>query len=84
MNGKGVKLLEMMEWVDLALMLEIDYDVIKSIKKEYTGEDRCKEMFRHWLDGEACMPLTWGRLIQALEDLELSTLVENLRSALGK
>ena len=74
-----------MKWEDLALFLEFDYDVIKIIRdnnKRDTCVEACEEMLHRWLEGEACQPVTWGRLIEAIRDAELDTLARRIEELL--
>ena len=54
-------------------------DVIQHDTLQFGCEESCHETFRRWLSGEACQPITWERLIQALEDAEHSKLAAQLR-----
>ena len=72
-------------WEDLALLLEFDYGVIKIIRedtKHDTCVKSCEEMLYRWLEGEACQPVTWGRLIQAIRDVELDTFARRIEKLL--
>ena len=42
----------------------------------------CQEMLHRWLEGEACQPVTWGRLIEAIRDAELDTLARKIEELL--
>ncbi len=74
------------KWDELALLLEFDFCVIGLIRENNRGRDAiaercCQDLFRRWLDGEACQPVTWGRLLEAIKDLEnhrLATEIEEL------
>ncbi len=70
-------------WERLALRLEFDHCVIATIKENFSGRDRriercCQDMLCRWLDGEACQPVTWGRLVQALREIEMGILAEEV------
>ena len=66
----------------VALALRFDYSVIRSIERDslHVTEDACEEMFERWLNGEACEPVTWERLVQALDEAEHATLARKVWS----
>ncbi len=62
-------------WEELALVLEFDYSVIKFIRHDhYSSVKACQEIFCLWLEGKGCQEVTWRRLIEALKDIERSSL----------
>ena len=72
-------------WEDLALFLDFNYDVIKIIRDDNKHEScvkACQDMLHRWLEGEACHPITWGRLIEAISDAELATFARKLKEFL--
>lgn len=71
-------------WKKLASILLFDHNVLEAIEKDthYRNEEACQETFRRWLNGEACQPVTWGRLVQALEDAQRRTLANEVRKRL--
>ena len=74
------------DWEKLALRLEFDHPVIETIKDNNSGRNErnewsCQDMLRRWLDGGACRPVTWERLVEAIRDIprdRLATEVEEL------
>ena len=74
------------DWEKLAYRLEFDHNVIETIKDNNSGrnernERSCQDMLRRWLDGEACQPVTWKRLVGAIRDIpndKLATEIEEL------
>ena len=71
------------DWTKVALCLEFDSSVIRVIEYDYPHmtERACEEMFERWLSGEACQPITWKRLIQALNDAEHGVLAQKLKKS---
>ena len=82
MGDKQLKVVESVaaDWKQLGLVLEFKYSVLKAIEKDnrFICEDCCFEVLHKWLSGEACQPITWERLIEALRDLELKALASKL------
>ncbi len=75
------------KWEELAMLLEFDYCVVKVIRENNRGRDAmtercCQDMFCRWLDGEACQPVTWERLVQAIRDLPNDTLATDIETLL--
>ena len=73
------------DWKMLALILQFDHNVIEAIKDDNRGinEKCCQDMLRRWLDGEACQPVTWERLVEAIRDIpreKLATEIDQLLS----
>ena len=68
------------DWENLGLALEFDFDVIKSIEIDALckTEKCCRELLNRWLNGEACQPVTWKRLIEAISDAERGELASEL------
>ena len=70
------------DWEELALLLEFDHNVVETIKEDNRGvEKSCRDMLRRWLDGGACQPVTWERLVEAVRDIprdRLATEIEEL------
>ena len=68
------------DWKKLGLALEFDHKVLKAIEKDarFIVEDSCVELLSKWLDGEACHPVTWRRLIEAVKDAGHSKLAAQL------
>ena len=68
------------DWQQLGLALHFDHNLIRSIERDNPLRTRecCLDLLGRWLNGEACQPITWARLIQALKDAEHSTLARKL------
>ena len=86
-GDKNLKIIQKVgvSWRDVAYALEFDDDLVKNIEHNTLNKDcvaACYETFRRWLRGEACQPLTWGRLIEALKDAERDTLARELEHML--
>ncbi len=68
------------------MMLEFDHNVVRTIKQNNSGKDEkiessCQDMLGRWLDGKACQPVTWGRLVEAIRDIPrdmLATEIEDI------
>lgn len=75
------------EWKFFGCLLDFDVDgtVLKLIEAEYRGHPIvcCQEMFQKWLKGSGRQPVTWGLLIELLEDTEHKRLVDQIKEALG-
>ena len=75
------------DWEKLASRLQFDYKVIRTIKEDNSGHEErteasCRDMLRRWLDGEACEPVTWERLVEAIRDIPLDTLATEIKQLL--
>ena len=73
-------------WYYLGIQLFDSQDIgkLQSMKKEYkTLEDRCTEMFSHWLDTEK--NATWKNLIEGLKSrcVNLPNVARNIEKLLG-
>ena len=71
-----------MDWTRLACIgLEFDDSVIQTIEYDYPHmtERPCEEMFRRWLRGEGCQPVTWERLLEGINDSEYGELARKIR-----
>ena len=78
-GGEKVRVVQevAVHWKDLAMALRFDYSLIKIIREDNKHDscvEACEDMFHRWLEGEACQPVTWERLIEALKDIDQSTL----------
>ena len=77
------------DWESLALLLDFDYNTIKIIREDNSGrnektERSCQDMLCRWLNGEACKPITWEKLIEAIRDIprrKLASEIEQLLTA---
>ena len=75
------------DWENLALLLEFDNSVIRIIRENHSGrneriERSCQDMLHRWLDGEACQPVTWKRLIEALRGISNNKLAREIEQLL--
>ena len=72
------------DWKNLGLALMFDYDVIKAIERDshFQTEDSCRELLHRWLKGEACRPVTWKRLVEALTESHNAQLALDLKRLL--
>ena len=75
------------DWEKLALRLEFDHNVIRTVKENNSGKDEriessCRDMLCRWLDGEACQPVTWERLVEAIRDIPRDTLATEIEDFL--
>ena len=81
-GGNQVKVLQTVaaDWKKLGLALEFDRNVLKAIERNahFIVEDSCLELLCRWLDGKACRPVTWSRLIEAIKDAQHSKLATQL------
>lgn len=73
-------------WHKLATFLEFEDAIVQTIQRDKLGscEECCRETLRRWLREEACRPVTWERLIVALDDAEKGELAEQLQNHLVK
>ena len=72
------------DWKKLGLLLEINYDVLQTIAKNNAFHmDCCLEVLQKWLNGCACHPITWERLIEALKDADYLRLASDLEKLLS-
>ena len=81
-GDKHLKVVESVgvKWKKLGLLLQFDYDVIETIENDARSqtEECCLKLLNRWLKGEACHPVTWERLIEALRDAEHAKLASQL------
>lgn len=86
-DGQQLKVIQNVgvDWKYLGLNLQFDHNMLKTIEKNahFITEDSCLELLSRWLDGETCQPITWARLIQALKDIEHSTIATQLEKLLS-
>lgn len=72
-----------MDWIQLGIALEFDFNLIQAIEgsNHYRVDKCCLDLLNRWLNGEACQPITWARLIEALfkaKHANLASELENL------
>ena len=75
-------------WQKLGDLLEFDNSGTKLelIKSTYPAnpEACCRDMFRHWLNGNGVRPCSWRKLIELLKDCHHKVLAEEIQDALEK
>jgi len=81
-GGRQVKIVETIayRWQDVALALYFEGSVIASIKESTFSnvEEGCRRMLDRWLEGGCHEPVTWKRLVEALQDAGFRKLAESL------
>ena len=90
LKGKGEKKLRIIdavasEWEELAIALGFDGNVINYVKKDYIHDSKgaCSKILRLWLENEdehLKGPISWSILLQCLDDIEYSSLSNEIRS----
>ena len=75
------------DWEKLAYRLEFGHAVVRTIKENNSGkeervESSCRDMLCRWLDGGACQPVTWERLVEAIRDIPRDTLATQVEELL--
>ena len=85
-EGKKIKIIETVasKWQILGDQLEFDergskLDLIKT-KHPSDPVECCREMFKHWLNGNGVRPCSWRKLIELLEDCDFEVLAEQVNS----
>ena len=85
---KKVKIVETVapKWQRLGDQLEFDErgSQLDLIKAKYPNDpvECCREMFKHWLNGNGVRPCSWRKLIQLLKDCDFEVLAEDVNSVL--
>ena len=71
-------------WRPLADLLGFDPSITSAIDGKHKGEPElcCRELFTRWLEGETGSAPSWDDLLEALDDLRLKVLADDLRSKL--
>ena len=81
-RGKKLKLIKRVaaNWEDVATRLHFPGYTIKAISRDcqHQSDQACRSMFTRWLDGEGRKPITWGTLIDALNETDLSSVAQEL------
>ena len=74
------------KWRSLADLLGFDPSVTSAIDAKHRGDPElsCHEVFKRWLEGGTGSAPSWDDLLEALDDLGLKVLADNLRSKLHK
>ena len=61
------------------------YHDIEKIKVDTTSADKaCLSVFTLWLEGKTRRLVSWEALVECLEDADLSSLADNIRSVWGR
>ena len=86
-EGEKVEIIKSLtpQWRQLGLLMDFDKDgrTVDLIETEYQMKGQtvcCQEVFKLWLKGPDA---TWGNLIELLMDCEQTSLVEQVKDALG-
>ena len=86
-SGGKIRIIETVtpKWQKFGDQLEFDRSGTKLavIKATHLTDPEacCRDMFRHWLDGNGVRPCSWRKLIELLEDCDLDDLAAGVRSA---
>ena len=73
-------------WRDVGLLLDFDptgnpLNLIQS--KEQGPLPCCQALFQYWLEGNGVKPITWGKLVEILEDSDFVTLADQVKLAIS-
>ena len=85
-EGKKIKILETVapRWQRLGDQLEFDEcgSKLDLIGTKYPNDPEacCREMFKHWLNGNGVKPCSWRKLIELLENCDFDVLAEQVNS----
>ena len=74
------------KWKEIAFALEFDHHVVERIKYDTQMKgcvESCREVFSLWLKREACQPVTWRRLVSALNVINFGVLASKLDQSLS-
>ena len=73
------------KWERLATRLHFESHDVSRIRKDYhlRSFDACQTVLIEWLDGRGRQPTTWGTLIKALKEADMSELASDLELALS-
>ena len=90
-KGERVNIIESLapQWKQFGLCLDFDRTgrQLDLIEAENAHESHrvvacCREMFKHWLEGNGVQPVTWRTLIELLDHCNELFLVEQIEDAL--
>jgi hypothetical protein len=71
-------------WQNVAAMLHFEgHDISRIKQNERQAEDACRTVFIEWLEGKHRTPVTWGTIVQALNEAEQGELAKELKEALN-
>ena len=73
-------------WEKFSLRLQLRRETISTINKDnpQRAGDACQAMFNTWLNGEGRKPVSWGTLISALNEADLSEHAKVLGDIIGQ
>ena len=87
-KGERVNIIEYLapQWKQFGLCLDFDrtgrqLDLIEA-EQSHRAVACCREMFKHWLEGNGVQPVTWRTLIELLDHCNERFLVEQIKDAL--
>lgn len=69
------------DWEKLALALHLRGEIIRE-QSQFQAETACHNILQRWLNGEGRQPVTWGTLVDGLEDIGYGTLAGYLTKEL--
>lgn len=71
------------KWKELAISLGVDYSLVKSIEYSKSNcKDCCIEILNEWLEARTRIPVNWGTLITALQEVQLNFAAKELKLVL--
>ena len=70
------------DWEKLALALHLRGEIIRE-QSQFQVEAACHNILQRWLNGEGRQPVTWGTLVDGLEDIGHGTLAGYLTKELN-
>ena len=81
-HGKKLELIKHIagKWERVATRLHFPPETIEVTTRDYCHQcdAACRSMFTRWLNGEGRKPITWGTLIIALNEADLSSVAQEL------
>jgi len=82
-SGRQVRVIEEVcaDWEKLSLALRFHVGIIRAAQQNhhFQVEQACRTILQRWLGGEGRHPVTWGTLIECLDDIGHCTLASDLR-----
>ena len=85
-QGRVVKVISKAahKWKQLATRLHFDFCDIECIDRDCPLHqvDACRQVVGEWLSGKGRKPTSWSTVIEALNEIELSELAEDLKVVL--
>ena len=84
-NGKNIRFIKAVEgdWKKLADLLALE-DRVAAINQSASGEtgEACRQVMGTWLKGAHRIPVTWGVLLDVLDEMECPEISKDLELAL--